>query len=390
MTKYLLATSLFLFSLNQFSVRATALAYTIAFVIYLLNYRKIISPFSYSHILFFLLANAFALGISIRHGVYLNYYWKFFAISLYILCLLHGYKAEIIDGGKLAFASRLVVVMHASFFLIQLTAYLYGGHFIDFNNYVREVDSETLFETKALADSFISIRATGLFSEPSFYALSILPFSIFLLVRNKRLTAVPALGLATSVLSFSVAAIAVVAGIILVYVMSSKGEWIKKSIVILLFSLASIGLSNFVKLRVVDGVDYDAIESRSHVFDELESRLALDNFVGGGLFWDEREPIGQKGLRGYHIRDSSFFVYLYYTTGIIGVLIFTAFLLRLFYRTPVLLFYMLIMLSMKFHVLYGTLWLLVFFFYIERCERLQVRVRRPLPPPRETVPAKPF
>lgn len=356
----LFSTSLVFFSLNAFSVRATAVAYGLIYILAGINGFKLIKLRSGLGIasLAVLAGTAVVWMMSILHNFYLNYFIKFVFIQIYVALIYLCFRAEILRDTELRNACRILIYVQAAFFLGQLLYFVAVGQFLDLNNYVREVESESLYMTKALEGNLLGIRAVGLFSEPSFYAMVVLSPASVLLAMDRKLTFSVMVAIGTAVLSFSVAAILISALMIGVFLMTGRSSKWLKSIVVILALAVSPYVMDFYQLRVLEAVDYDAISSRQLVFEEFQRRKWDDNAFGTGFFWDETKQIGVTGLWGYHVRDSSFLVYLYFTSGFIGCLMFAALVAYTFRGCLVELLFFAPLLLFKFHILFGILWFL--------------------------------
>ncbi|QLC74728.1 hypothetical protein LPB260_14195 [Pseudomonas sp. LPB0260] len=317
----------------------------------------------------FLAINFFVLALSVRHDVYVNYYIKFFALSLYALLFCSIIKCRVISVADLIVSCNALVATHVTFFLVQLIVYQVFGFYINFDNYVRESASEALYLSRALEGMYISIRATGLFSEPSFYAMVVLPVSLFLILHQKKLTIITALGIVSVMAGLSIAALAVSFLALIIILAVVKGGRLYLIGILSLTLLASSFIFEVYKRRVVDSVDYDAVYSRQLVFKEFKVRGAVDNFLGSGFFWDERHPLGRNMLSGAHVRDSSFYVYAFFTSGAFGLVALLLGLLAFIYRNPKYGAALSIILLFKYHVLSGALWLVLIllfaFVYVE-------------------------
>ncbi|MDC6134474.1 hypothetical protein PPH41_43570, partial [Burkholderia gladioli] len=142
--------------------------------------------------------------------------------------------------------------------------------------------------------------------------------------------------------------------------------------------------------RVNQSVDYDSVGSRTLVLTELTERDAVANVFGGGLFWDERNNVGKTHLRGYQVRDSSFYIYLVFASGVLGCVVFFGTLLALFRRKGrrKYLLYLLPILLFKYHVLYGMLWLTILLFLVlaEQSEPRRRALARPVVHPSGRTP----
>ncbi|WP_186037246.1 hypothetical protein [Burkholderia gladioli] len=392
MSTLLFSASVVFFSLNAFSVRATFAAYfllcTLAFLRAptLMNHQRHLFPAC----AYWLASTSLAFILSAFGDFYVNFFIKFVLIQAYIALSYWMFAAGALTRSSLDTACRALIYIHAAFFTFQLVYYLATGSFIDFDSYVREADSEALYATKALSDSLISIRALGLYSEPSFYAMTVVPGAVLLLLSQRRITLAPIVGFATALLSFSVASMAVCAALCGLHMLAGRGR-LRTRLAVLAVALACVPwLYSVYDQRVNQSVDYDSVGSRTLVLTELTERDAIANVFGGGLFWDERNNVGKTHLRGYQVRDSSFYIYLVFASGVLGCVVFFGTLLALFRRKGrrKYLLYLLPILLFKYHVLYGMLWLTILLFLVlaEQSEPRRRALARPVVHPSGRTP----
>ena len=385
MSTLLFSASVLFFSLNAFSVRATFAAYfllcALAFLRAptLMNRQRHLFPVC----AYWLISISIAFVLSAFGDFYVNFYVKFMLIQTYIALCYWMFAGGVLTRDTLDTACRMLIYVHAAFFTFQLVYYLGTGTFIDFDSYVREADSEALYATKALTDSLISIRALGLYSEPSFYAMTVVPSAVVLLLSQRRMTLAPAVGFATALLSFSVASMAVCAALCGLHVLIGRGR-LRTRIAVVVVALACVPwLYSVYDQRVNQSVDYDAVGSRTLVLTELTERDVVAGAFGDGLFWDERNNVGKTHLRGYQVRDSSFYIYLVFAAGVAGFIVFFGTLVMLFRRKGrrKYLLYLLPILLFEYHVLYGMLWLTILLFVVLADQDAPRRraVVRPLP-----------
>lgn len=352
--------SLLCFSLSTFSYRAALLAYI--FIAATIIHAKIIkqtpTKISKRLIIIFALANIIILAISSRHETQMIYYIKFLGMISFALIALSSISAGIISKETLTHSTQAFIITQAAFFTFQIAYYLGAGEFIDFNYYIREDESYSLYQSRALESFVIPIRATGVFSEPSFYSMTVFPAALYLAIAQRKITKSAMLGVATSLLSLSIAAFAIVGAGIGLMIIASR----KKALIITLLAITLIPtiptLYEFYNLRVTNSSDYDAVSSRLVIFEELKQRDIFDTTLGSGFFWDEAKPIGKTGMKGYHTRDSSFYIYLFFTSGILGVVVFATGTMVLLKKSVKLTAATLIILFFKYSIMSASLWLL--------------------------------
>jgi hypothetical protein len=375
---FIFSVSVLFFSLNEFSVRATFVAYLSLSILFIVRAPTMFlyQRYMLRACVYWVLMVSVSFILSAFDDFYMNYFIKFILIQTYVSIIFLMFISGVLSMRSMERACQTLILVHALFFVFQLGYYLLTGTFVDFDSYVRESSSEALYATKALSDSLISIRALGLFSEPSFYAMTVLPAGVVLLLLKRRFTVFTSLAFSTALLSFSVASMIVCAIILAVHFLYGRSGMRFKLIVLVAAILSAPTLYSVYDKRVNHSVDYDAVASRTQVFNELAERDITDKIFGNGLFWDERNNVGKTHMRGYEVRDSSFYVYLVFSTGVVGCTLFWTTLLAFFRERQKrrYLYYMLPLLLFKFHVLYGMLWITLVMFMV-----LAGRTNRELP-----------
>jgi hypothetical protein len=365
---FMFSVSILFFSLNAFSVRATFVSYLSLSVLFIVRAPTMFLSQRYMlrACVYWVLMVSVSFALSAFDDFYMNYFVKFILIQTYVSLIFWMFMSGVLSMRSMERACQTLILVHAFFFISQLSYYLLTGTFVDFDRYVRESSSDALYATKALSDSLISIRALGLFSEPSFYAMTVLPAGVVLLLLKRRFTKFTALAFLTSLLSFSVAAIIVCTIILAIHFFYGRSGMRFKMAVLAAAILCTPPLYSVYDQRVNNSVDYDAVASRTQVFNELAERDITDQIFGNGLFWDERNNVGKTHMRGYEVRDSSFYVYLIFSTGAVGCILFWTTLLVFFREQHKrrYLYYMLPLLLFKFYVLYGMLWITLVMFAV--------------------------
>lgn len=243
------------------------------------------------------------------------------AMMFYLLMLHALLTSKIFTKDDLVYCFKVVVLVNSACFLAQFSVYELTGYLIDFNAFIREKEAHTIYGSRSLEDFIIGIRATGLYSEPSFYAMSVFPTAITISLYEKRMGKTLIVALITCLLSLSIAAIAIVLLSLLVYYKVTKSNRFLMLIILTCLLITLPFLYEFIISRLYDNADYDAIGLRLAILDEFDARTLANDIFGSGYFWDENKPIGNIGLTGARIRDSSFYVYTYFSGGVMGLLI---------------------------------------------------------------------
>jgi len=272
---FLFAISITFFSLAPFSVRATFCAYLALCLLALWRMQQMLASAGNG-------VKAIALGVvvvcyaflmSAFHDFYWNFFLKFVFIQIYIALIFWMFNSGVLNLRSMLRACEFLIYVHAGFFLLQLIYFIATGHFIDFDSYIRESASESLYETKALADSLIPIRAVGLYSEPSFYSMTVVPAGIVVLLIQRRITLASGLAIATSVLSMSIAAVLICAILGAVHIVVGKISTALKIAIVATAIVLAVPLYKVYDLRVNQSV---AITSDAEMSEHCWSAVTYD------------------------------------------------------------------------------------------------------------------
>lgn len=360
--KSILVFSIFFFSVSFFSVKFFAIGFFSLLLLFYFDYAKR-GLFYFDRALSLFMGGLLLIVFcfSVFNEIYLNYLIKVFLIFIYF----HMLGSFLIRSNSLSLLKGVitwVLVIHMAAFYLQFIISNVFGFYIDFDSYIRDQDSASLHLTRSLDGLWISSRGGGVFSEPSFYSMLVLPLSSFLIYLNRRFDVVSSLGFFSIFLSLSMAGITIAIFAFLVVV--AYGMVPRKYLFpIVFFSIVMFPIVYQVyELRIVESVDYNAIEYRSAIFDELARRDFFTTLFGAGFLWDETQLQGMLRLEGAEIRDASFLVYLTYGGGWLGVAIFTTFILFTFKSKRFLLLFLPFFLF-KYHFVTSILWFVIFFGY---------------------------
>ncbi|GHB05435.1 hypothetical protein GCM10007159_29100 [Modicisalibacter luteus] len=300
--------------------------------------------------------------ISSYNYIHLIYYVKFLGMIFYVYLFLILVNSKLLSKEDVLYAAKAFLYMHCTFFFTQLGIYLLTGNMINFDSYFREEDARLLANTLALQGQVIDVRATGIFSEPSFYSYTVYPVALVLSIYQGRYTLASILGIVTSVLTFSVAAFVIVGiGTIYTLFLFKKNHLAKIAIIIGVILFFPLGYTVFEN-RVINSVDYNAVESRMVIFEEFKQRGGIKNIFGSGFLWYEKQPIGDTGLRGYHTRDTSTFVYLFFAAGVLGTVLIILGIYLMFKQKIAYFNAFMVILLFKFSILSAAFWLALIFF----------------------------
>lgn len=315
----LLGLSFFCFSLASFSYRAGILSYILLFIFMAINGVKLKSDLTF-WICFFVFNIIVLCSLLISKELYLLHYVKFQVLFNYAVILIFliksGSISKYLNGGINYF-----IFIHTTLFFCQLLWYLIFGDFIDFNNMFREKFANTAYMSKDLIDDLVPIRATGAFSEPSFYALTLSPAIAYIYYMKAPRGLWVYLGLLSIFLTFSVAAELIMLTWLSYVSLFDKNVPKKiKTLIMAMVVIIGIVVSGFIYQRTFQSNDYNALATRVNILNEIYVRDWTSNMIGNGLFLDEFGVNGATEISSATIRDSGFLISTIYSCGFIGVL----------------------------------------------------------------------
>lgn len=363
-TFYLIAIALSLLTISTFNIKASLVSFACSIIALAINIRKASSINLPAFFIPLIILNLYFYTNILFNDFYENNIIKFILYEIQFISAAFIIQANIIKQEQIIKIVKICLLIHVSLFYFQLINYYLTNNFIDINNLIREDNAVSWYESDALIQQkLLSIRATGAYSEPSFYAMVVATLISYLLFTQKKYSPLIWVSIISSYLSLSVAAIIINSLIITTTFLTLKNQT-KTKLALLSIALISLGpIYSYYNLKINLASDYDAIQSRNYIVQEIKQNKIIENAFGLGIFWDDREPIGTYSLSGANIRDSSFYLYSIFTTGFIGLLIFILFLVLLTHKKIIPLIYVLILLLFKFHYLNGMFWLLLLLFH---------------------------
>lgn len=371
MYSFLLALSIISFSFSTFSYRAAIFSFL--FLAAALALRPFISVGG-SRIFFkFLIFSLLVVGVSAVNQFYMPYLIKYvgmLAFTIIFISMLNDQRPEILYG-----VGRYFLQFHIFLFTLQLFLYVFTGAVIDFNELIREDNARLIVRSRAVEDSFIGIRTSGGFSEPSIFSYTVLAVAPFMAMYKQKITILFALSVLAAVFSFSVASI-FVSFLMVIFMLYIDGR--KRTVFLIASVLLAISplMVSLIIFRVVDGVDYDAVGYRLFLLAEFEERGFLRNLFGSGFFWNEVNPIGVTGLSGAQTRDSSAYLNVFFALGGVGLVYFLYMLFDVANRNKGYFLILLIFILFKVYILTAAFWIAIIYAYLfsKSTKRVEARL----------------
>lgn len=357
----LLGISLFAFSVASFSRIMAAISLGAIIIVYALltTRKKIFLKFSRTTLIGVVLFNLYIVLTMVALSNYSHYavFMQFFV--LYLLFFLVLTYSDILSGAQLDKAIKIYLAISIVSVTTQLFSYLLFGHYIKFNEAIRDSAAHSAYSSKELVGFFMPIRVTGFFSEPSFYAMSVLPGILYLALRNKTRSITFYSASTTVYLSLSVAAFIVMTLFLLTTLLASGGSKTRKIGTIIFVSVFTIAASGFIYERTFNSTTYNPIEYRMSILDEFKNRDGLYNIIGAGYFLDESGSTnGVTGLSAAGVRDSGVYASTLYSGGVIGLMLLMAWIMLLSETKKQFVLIAVVML-MKYSILSSAFWMIV-------------------------------
>lgn len=280
--------------------------------------------------IFYVFLFSVVLLVSFVTVINLNFYVYYFYVIFFVLWSALFYSCVKRLGSRhLVLVCDLYLSFHVAPFYAQIVAYYIFGYYIDFYGFLPGADGVSAYLAKELSGTFIRLRAGGFFTEPSFFAMSLLPFFVVKSYLGGLKGGVFWLSVVALFINFSIASI-LVSSIVILFIYLHKfycSSGVFKNFCLYVFMAAMVYLVgyDFVYERLFSGETYDPIGYRFGVLNELALRDDVYDFFGAGFFLDEEGRNGYLGLTPAQIRDSGFFVSLLYFSGFFGMLVFLMF-----------------------------------------------------------------
>jgi len=365
-SKFYISLLLILFTITSFSIKGTIL-FLIVLGLYFVRYPSVMfSNIRYGHLSVLLIFGLLPVYSTIVGTIYsyehlLKFY--FLAVATYLLLnVINYYRRSADDTDDIVKWYTYVIALFA---LLQLLVYMSVGTYLDYYGFLRERYGYSAYQIKELYGALIPIRITGMYSEPSFLAMALLPALGYFLYVDRIKNWSFAIAILVVALSMSSAALVVMVLMLFVYVLL-RAHNVKVFLVMSGFCCAlAMASGPLVYERIVEPKTYDAFESRLHIFRELSVRNFDVAMFGTGIFLDEfGNDNGVTRLSAAEVRDTGFIFHILYSFGYIGLGI--ACLLAIAYMFisggKVLLFLPLLLL--KFGFLLSTFYILLIFLAI--------------------------
>jgi hypothetical protein len=366
MKSLLVGVSLFLFSLSGFSKISGLLSIVIIVVFLLLDVEKL--KIRVGLVISLLVMITYVILVSTFTDnivIYLLYYHFYVVYILLFSMLLARFRSS-----DIVLIVDQYLLIHLASFYIQMITYYSSGYYVDFYSVVPGSSAHSAYIARELSGTWVALRPTGFFTEPSFFAMAIFPGVMYKVITGKYNSKVLIASILAILFTFSIAAIVVMVaflGILTIKKSLSRGGLLPLFGMSLLLAIFIYISYDFMYARVFESETpgYDPIYYRLAILYEFSMRPLLDNLVGVGYFFDEFSATnGVTGLTAAGVRDSGFWASLFYSGGVLGVILFFLFLYVLFnyeFRYLPLIF---VILFMKYSVINASFWVLILLCYV--------------------------
>ncbi|HIF9237334.1 TPA: hypothetical protein ACX6QH_003732 [Photobacterium damselae] len=266
-----------------------------------------------------------------------------------------------------------VAVVHVSILLTQHIVYIISKQYIDIHNFITFGKYISRYHS-AYLNSFGLIRPTGVSIEPSNISAIINFYIVSYLIMGGEKNKLLYFSIIGNMLSFSFASILISILILIVVSISDRDLRKKKYFKYVFFamiSFLSVYALQLVYFRLTGNVDYDALAFRQQIINLIYNQKIEYHLFGHGVLMSEN-PFLIDNTIVYHsnIRDSGFWINLYFTGGIFIVILF---LLYLYLSIKNIYFVIIVIISLcsKFDYMQPTFWLLMFIIILNNIMKKQ-------------------
>ena len=237
----------------------------------------------------------------------------------------------------------------------QLVYFVIGGY-VDLHKALTFGVYESRFES-GFFSQYGLIRPTAFAVEPSNMAATLLLYSALYFQIKKKVNLKLMVMVSGSVLTLSFASIlvsSVLLGVLVFYFNKKIRVYFLPLVALLSFALIYL-----LYARSMSASDYDAVGARLGIFDYISNQSISRHILGNGFLAFETPVIlDGREFTNSQIRDSGFWVNLYFSSGLLGVVLFGCYLYRVSV-SKVHFFFILIILFLKFDYMQPVFWFVI-------------------------------
>lgn len=292
----------------------------------------------------------------------------YIAVTIYLLMSLMLAMVFVFKDSKerLARSIETYVWFVVALIVVQQLVYLIFGVYLDVHSILTLGVYESRFES-GFFSQFGLIRPTAFSVEPSNMAATMLLFlALYIQVKGSEGWRV-ILMLLAPVLTLSFASILVSSILLFLLVLYSNRRFRYYFLPACL--LISAALVYLFYIRSVSDSDYDALGARLVIFKYLSSQSLYEHFLGNGFFAFEVPIIlGSHELSNSHIRDTGFWINVYFSCGIVGTAVIAAYLYWAS-NNHVAFYFIVAVLFLKFDYMQPVFWFVVLSYGLLRYEK---------------------
>lgn len=257
---------------------------------------------------------------------------------------------------------RYCLVFLSSIILIQWIIYLSLGDYLDLNKIVSFGKSESRYTSNTFRALGL-IRPTAFFTEPSNASAVISMFTFCYMFLVKKLDGYMIFGFLVSILTLSTAGVligSVSLGILLLFYKNGYNSKLFKLLLSIISVIVVFYMLSFSYDRVSSSSEYDMLATRSVIANVMYGQAWYKHLFGNGIsILSEPIVIDDYLVHDYSFRDSGFFVNLYYSFGLVGLILFVLWSRsKISNNTQLIVFF--VVLQSKFDYLQPVFWLLIF------------------------------
>lgn len=314
----ILALSLFCISISNINKIFGVISLILLFLNIALTLHKVKEPrFKLKSFVTFCFVYIYIYIVTIFSGNLNNHFLFMHFYIFYSIFFIIYAKITLLSNDYIYDSVKYYSIVHSVFAITQLISYGFLDYYPDFFSILTSGAGQSAYSVRQLDSAFLPIRITGVFSEPSFFAMAIIPSIAYFALTENTKKPIYYFTVAMACLSLSTAALVAVTLLVLNAALFKKE---KVKILPIFTIIIIVALCSWYAIdRLTDKSEYRPLEYRLQILQEFKERTPSSNIFGDGFFLDEHNSTnGVTNLSAAGVRDSGFFAYVFFAGGLIG------------------------------------------------------------------------
>ncbi|HIF9319183.1 hypothetical protein [Photobacterium damselae] len=257
---------------------------------------------------------------------------------------------------------KIALIIYGGSIIFQNIVYFLSKEYIDFFKYFSFGNSESRYLSKTFQE-FGLIRSTSFFSEPSNASAVVSMLAFCYMIITNKIDKYVIFGLFSSMLTLSSAGVLIGAITLVLIILFDSGYFKSKTLKYITAIFVICSLYYILALtveRIFNNNEYDMLLSRSTILYMISDMNTINHIFGNGIkILSSPLSLYNYTVHDYTIRDSGFILNLYFSVGIIGMVIFLLFIKKQIKR-KLFIVILFVLLQSKFDYLQPVFWMVIF------------------------------